>query len=115
MTCSGCEIILRNMASRKLQLMTFQLSHSPVEIQILSSQSLLSLVDIICKETSVGFKEGVADHMWCVRIGERKYSSTESPELVIISDLHLTTNRKFEFLYDFGSEGGRQHFDGRIS
>ena len=42
--------------------------------------------------------------MWCVVVEGREYFSTDSPEIISIADLHLTTNIKFDFIYDFGSE-----------
>ena len=84
--------------------LTFKLSHSPVEIQLLSNQSLYVLVDTICKESAIGKKDTVSNNMmWCAVIEGREYFSTDSPEFISMADLHLTTDIKFDskFLWHF--------------
>lgn len=50
------------------KILTFSLSHSPVQVQLLDSHSLYDLVDIICQETTVGMNESVYQHMWDVYV-----------------------------------------------
>lgn len=44
--------------------MTFAINHSPVQVQLCSTHSIHDLVDILCRETTIGDTESVHDHMW---------------------------------------------------
>lgn len=69
-------------------MLTFSLSHSPVQVQLLEdTHTIFDLIDIICQETCVGMSETVHDHMWDVTIlkgattatkgKKRKYNSLD--------------------------------------
>lgn len=61
-------------------ILTFSVAHSPVQVQVLSTQTLYDLVDIICQETTIGRSESVDDHMWNITLpGGRVYESGDFP------------------------------------
>jgi len=108
-------------AKAESQVLTFKLSHSPVLIEILDSHRVFDLVDIVCRETSVGMDEDVYDHMWDVTVpGKGIYNSSDeyvdhseaygySDEKLLkasqtkLGDLNLTLNTPIELKYDYGS------------
>lgn len=63
---------LKTAPSARRSVLTFKLSHSPVQVQVLSDQTIFNLVDIICQETTVGMNEGVHDHMWDIYIPNKQ-------------------------------------------
>lgn len=108
-------------AKAESQVLTFKLSHSPVMIEILDSHRVFDLVDIVCRETSVGMDEDVYDHMWDVTVPgkgiynssdewvdqEQEYGFSDEPLLKAsqtkLLDLDLALNSPIELKYDYGS------------
>jgi len=104
-----------------INVMTFQLSHSPVQVQILSNMTLYALVDIICRETTVGMEESVDDHMWDVVVPTKEGVFNSSDDYVDgdvndwadepyykasqtkLCDLELPLNSTMTLKYDYGS------------
>jgi len=101
------------------KVLTFALSHSPVKVDVLESQTIYALVDIICRETCVGSDEEVDDHMWDVKIpGKGTFNSSdeyvdmmgdylsETPSKATITklgELDLALNTTMTLEYDYGS------------
>ncbi|KAI2506269.1 hypothetical protein MHU86_8204 [Fragilaria crotonensis] len=96
------------------RILTFSVSHSPVQVQVLSTQTLYDLVDVICRETTIGRNESADAHMWNIRLlpGRRVYESGDFPcqserraNRTMLSDLALvpkTTTMIFN--YDYGDD-----------
>jgi hypothetical protein len=94
------------------RILTFSIDHSPVQVQVLSTQTLYDLVDIICRETTIGRGESANAHLWNIRLpGGKVYESDEIPTLsnlranrTLLADLSLvpkTTTMIFN--YDYGA------------
>jgi hypothetical protein len=103
----------RAKSSASSVVLTFALSHSPVKVELLESQTIYQLVDIICCETDVGMSEAVYDHMWDVHVpGIGKFNSSD--EYAEMSGLRKASRAKLQQLalalsttlqleYDYGS------------
>jgi len=101
------------------KILTFKLSHSPVKVQVLSTQTVFDLVDIICQETTVGMDEGVYDHMWDLVVPMRgMYNSSDAyvdsmsdwaskssfkASQTKLSDLQLSLDSTMTLDYDYGT------------
>ncbi|KAI2512015.1 hypothetical protein MHU86_2303 [Fragilaria crotonensis] len=96
------------------RILTFSVSHSPVQVQVLSTQTLYDLVDIICRETTIGRNESADAHMWNIRLlpGRRVYESGDFPcqserraNRTMLSDLALVPKTTTMILnYDYGDD-----------
>ena len=91
---------------------TFSVAHSPVQVQLLSTQTLYDLVDIICRETKIGRNESVNAHTWNIRLqGGRAYESGDFPcqserraNRTQLADLALVPKTTTMILnYDYGA------------
>jgi hypothetical protein len=93
--------------------LTFALSHSPVQVELLESLTIYQLVDIICCETDVGMSEAVYEHMWDVHVpGKGKFNSSDEyadmsglqkASQAKLQQLGLTLNTTLELKYDYGA------------
>lgn len=121
--CAPISKKLKTSSPPPLEIYTFSLSHSPVQVQLLGTQSIYALVDIICQETCVGDNESVDEHMWDVKIpGHRAYNSLDQyveyssrewwgeedshplkATKTKIQDLNLATGTSFRLEYDYGT------------
>lgn len=55
-------------AKSAARILTFRIADSPTEVQVLSTNTMYELVDILCKEGTIGRKESVTAHMWNIRM-----------------------------------------------
>ena len=103
------------------KVLTFSVSHSPVQVQLLDIHTLFHLVDILCQTTTVGEDESVYDHMWDVYVPGFSGSFNSSADYVNsafasdndgplrvasrvkLRDLHLTEGTTMTLKYDYGS------------
>ncbi|KAI2512086.1 hypothetical protein MHU86_2374 [Fragilaria crotonensis] len=93
------------------RILTFKVHDSPVKVQVLSTQTLYDLVDILCRETTIGAGESVDDHMWKITLpGGKVYESEHVPcqsklraNKTLLSDLDLVPKKSTMTLhYDYG-------------
>lgn len=73
-------------------ILTYEVVGSGVEVQVLSTQTILQLIAVVCDETVVGMNEGVHDHMWIVH-DPMEGKSYESGEYECRSDLRASCHR----------------------
>lgn len=93
------------------KILKFGVSHSSVKVAVLSKHTIRELIDIICRETSVGQGGETVDcHMWNVSVGENTYESGDvacesefRASKTKISELGLALGTKLRFEYDYGS------------
>jgi hypothetical protein len=50
------------------RIFTLSVDHSPIQVQVLSTQTIYDLVDIICRNATIGQSESVTGHEWNVRL-----------------------------------------------
>lgn len=101
------------------RILTFSLAHSSVQVQLLSTQTIHDLVDIICRESTIGYDESVDSHMWNLHLlphddddDDEVYESGDFPctsELranqVALADLPLVPKvTKMMLHYDYGED-----------
>mmetsp|Transcript_25886 Transcript_25886/g.64676 ORF Transcript_25886/g.64676 Transcript_25886/m.64676 type:complete len:260 (-) Transcript_25886:792-1571(-) len=92
------------------KVLTFKLSHSPVQVQVRASHTIYQLVDIVCQTTHVGMDESFDDHLWDVTIPRsgRKYRSLEENGragkalTTHFRSLNIDAGARLYLLYDYG-------------
>ena len=102
------------------KVLTFAVSHSPVQVQLLESNTIFDLVDIICRSTTVGMDETVYDHMWDVSVpgisgpfnssdayvdleGEYSHETLRKASITKLGELGLKSGMTLQLKYDYGS------------
>ena len=86
-----------------IDMLTFGRSDSPVQVQLLSRHTVFDLVDILCKETVVGLKETVYDHIWTLHVGGREYGIGNN-EKTSLGNLEMSPGMEIDLNYDFGCD-----------
>lgn len=99
-------------SKRTQRIITFSVDHSPVQVQILSTQTIYDLVDIICQNATIGQSESVDGREWNVRLlpdgevyeyGGFLPESQQRAHKVQLADLALEPNVTTMVLqYDYG-------------
>ena len=98
--------------SHSQRVLTFSVAHSPTKVQVLSTHTIHDLVDIFCRETTIGRNESVDDHLWNIRFpgtGGAVYESGDHPcesqlraKQTKLGDLRFAPKTCIILNYDYG-------------